>query len=158
MRIEYRAMREGEEDEVAVQLRSLGAELSAPWPLTITGQMLRDVSDLVYVTVADVDHELIGICTWMINFSTWRGDKGMYVCDLYIKPQYRSRNTGEALLRSAAIAGSKLGARYIKLEVSAESPRPNKFYERLGFDLPEDVRQMVLEPKEFNTFISGATK
>jgi ribosomal protein S18 acetylase RimI-like enzyme len=156
MILDCRPMRSGEEDEVARQIRELGHELNAPDILTVTGKSLREVKDFVHVTVAERQGKLIGICVWMINFSTWRGVKGMYVCDLFIRPDERSRNSGEILLRAAAREAASLGATFVKLEVSSENTRPNKFYNRIGFTLPPDVRLMFLEPEEFKSFILGA--
>ncbi len=155
MSIAYKPMRAGQEDAVAVQLRQLAKDLGSPLKPTITGAKLRAVSDFVHTTVAEDSGLLVGICTWMINFSSWRGVKGMYVSDLFVMDHMRGKNVGEHLLRAAAKDAARLGAEFIKLEVSSENPRPPKFYGRLGFDLSATDRQMFLEQDIFKTFIGG---
>ncbi len=157
MSIAYRAMRPGQEDAVAIQLRQFARELKAPHPPTITGEGLRAASDLVRVHVAEDSGLLVGLCTWMTIFSTWRGIKGMYCCDLFVMEHMRARRVGEQLLRHAARDAQQLGARFIKLEVNAENMRTHGFYERLGFHHAPTDRLMFLETAEFETFTGAIT-
>jgi len=46
--------------------------------------------------------ELAGIALWFLNFSTWLGRHGIYLEDLYVRPQFRGRGFGEALLARLA--------------------------------------------------------
>jgi GNAT superfamily N-acetyltransferase len=154
MSIAYRAMRAGQEDAVAVQLRHLAKDLGSPHKPTITGEALRQVSDLVHITVAEDSGLLVGICCWMINYSTWRGIKGIYVCDLFVMGHMRNKKVGENLMRAAARQGAILGAEFIKLEVNAANERTHKFYNRIGFDLSKTDRQMFLEPEPFKSFVA----
>jgi GNAT superfamily N-acetyltransferase len=43
----------------------------------------------VFCSIADHDGEVIGIAIWFLNFSTWLGKHGIYLEDLFIKPEYR---------------------------------------------------------------------
>jgi GNAT superfamily N-acetyltransferase len=53
-----------------------------------------------------VEHEgrLGGFAVWFVNFSTWSGKHGIYLEDLYVRPELRGLGYGKALLtRLAAI-------------------------------------------------------
>ncbi len=157
MSIAYRAMRPGQEDAIAVQLRMFAKDIGTPYEPTITGDSLRKVSDMLHVTVAEDSGLLVGICCWMIIYSTWRGIKGVYVGDLFVMDHVRGKKVGENLLRAAARDSAKLGAAFIKLEVNVSNERAQKFYSRIGFDLSKIDRQMFLEPEPFNAFVARST-
>jgi GNAT superfamily N-acetyltransferase len=52
--------------------------------------------------VAEVDGEIAGMALWFLNYSTWRGQHGIYLEDLFVRPQYRGRGLGRRLLASLA--------------------------------------------------------
>jgi GNAT superfamily N-acetyltransferase len=52
---------------------------------------------------AGVPGEAVGFALWFRNFSTWTGTAGMYLEDLYVRPDARGAGHGKALL--AALAG-----------------------------------------------------
>ena len=57
----------------------------------------------VYAIVAEADGgELMGFALWFLNYSTWLGKHGVYLEDLYVKPEYRGGGAGKALLRRLA--------------------------------------------------------
>jgi GNAT superfamily N-acetyltransferase len=51
-----------------------------------------------------VEHEgtLGGFAVWYVNFSTWSGRHGIYLEDLYVRPQLRGLGYGKHLLRTLA--------------------------------------------------------
>ena len=54
-----------------------------------------------------VEHEsdgrrLGGFALWFLNFSTWLGKNGLYLEDLYVRPELRGTGYGKALLSTLA--------------------------------------------------------
>lgn len=54
-----------------------------------------------------VEHEsdgrrLGGFALWFLNFSTWLGTNGLYLEDLYVRPELRGSGYGKALLATLA--------------------------------------------------------
>jgi GNAT superfamily N-acetyltransferase len=39
---------------------------------------------------------------WFLNYSTWQAKHGIYLEDLYIKPEFRAKGYGKALLKHLA--------------------------------------------------------
>ena len=56
----------------------------------------------VFADIAEWDGEPAGFALWFYNFSTFRGRHGIYLEDLFVRPDFRSRSIGKALLRHLA--------------------------------------------------------
>ena len=56
----------------------------------------------VFCDLVEVDGEIAGMAIWFLNYSTWQGKHGIYLEDLFIKPEYRGRGYGKALLKHLA--------------------------------------------------------
>ena len=56
----------------------------------------------VFADIAEWDGEPAGFALWFYNFSTFRGRHGIYLEDLFVRPDFRSKGLGKALLRHLA--------------------------------------------------------
>jgi GNAT superfamily N-acetyltransferase len=56
----------------------------------------------VFADIAEWNGEPAGFGLWFYNFSTFRGRHGIYLEDLYVRPDFRSKGIGRALLRHLA--------------------------------------------------------
>jgi GNAT superfamily N-acetyltransferase len=45
---------------------------------------------------------LAGFAVWFLNYSTWDGHHGIYLEDLYVRPQHRGTGLGKQLLTALA--------------------------------------------------------
>jgi GNAT superfamily N-acetyltransferase len=52
--------------------------------------------------VAEVAGEVVGFALWFLSFSTWRGVHGLYLEDLFVRPEHRGAGLGKALLAALA--------------------------------------------------------
>ena len=60
------------------------------------------------VLIAETDGAGVGYALFFSNFSTFLGKAGLYLEDLYVKPQYREHGIGKAMLsRLAKIAADR---------------------------------------------------
>ena len=57
---------------------------------------------VAYCHVAEVDGQIVGIAIWFLNYSTWLGKAGLYLEDLFVKPEFRSRGLGIQLMKALA--------------------------------------------------------
>ena len=82
----------------------------------------------------------IGYALFYENFASFRGQRGLYLEDLYVKPEFRGRKIGEAFLkRLAAIAKSRNFERIDFLVLDWNEPAI-KFYGKLGAKRDESER------------------
>ena len=59
----------------------------------------------VYAFVVDDQEDsdqLAGMAIWFLNYSTWDGTHGVYLEDLYVRPQFRGQGMGKALMKRLA--------------------------------------------------------
>jgi GNAT superfamily N-acetyltransferase len=106
-------------DECVLTQRQLEAALFAERPAA-------------FVHVAqDGDGELVGMALWFLNFSTWAGVHGVYLEDLYVRPQARGSGAGRALLATLAQLCVDRGYQRLDWWVLNWNPA-REFYHALG--------------------------
>jgi len=92
----------------------------------------------VFAHVAEEnDGSVVGVALWFRNFSTWDGVHGVYLEDLFVRPEHRGAGHGRALL--AALARECVERGYTRLSWSVlDWNEPSiGFYRALGA-VPQD--------------------
>jgi GNAT superfamily N-acetyltransferase len=87
--------------------------------------------------VAEVDGDVAGFAMWFLNFSTWNGTHGIYLEDLFVRPQHRGTGLGIELLRTLASTAAQSGYRRVEWAVLDWNTPSIDFYKRVGA-LPMD--------------------
>ena len=91
-------------------------------------------------------HALIedqGMVIYYPDFSTHRGQPGLYIQDLYVQPQARGTGLARALV-AATLTHQTWGAQYICLGVHPSNIAATKFYTKCGFTY-RGYEMMILE-------------
>ncbi|WNF28594.1 GNAT family N-acetyltransferase [Streptomyces sp. C11-1] len=78
------------------------------------------------------DGEVVGFALWFLNFSTWRGVHGIYLEDLYVRPERRGGGHGRALLAELARICVERGYERLEWSVLDWNAPSIAFYESLG--------------------------
>jgi GNAT superfamily N-acetyltransferase len=52
----------------------------------------------VFCDLAEINGEIVGFGLWFYTFSTFRGKHGLYLEDLFVKPEHRGLGVGRILL------------------------------------------------------------
>ncbi len=68
----------------------------------------------VFAHIAEDAGQPVGLAVWFVSFSTWTGQHGIYLEDLFVRPAHRGGGHGQALL--AALAGIAVERGYRRLE------------------------------------------
>jgi len=56
----------------------------------------------LYCDIAEWEDVAAGFAVWFLNFSTFRGRPGIYLEDVFVRPEFRGRGIGKALLTRLA--------------------------------------------------------
>ena len=56
----------------------------------------------LFCDIAEWSGAPAGFSVWFLNYSTFRGSHGIYIEDLFVRPDYRSRGIGKALMTRLA--------------------------------------------------------
>jgi GNAT superfamily N-acetyltransferase len=92
--------------------------------------------------IAEEDGQPAGFALYFFNYSTWRGRPGIHLEDLFVRPPFRGRGIGKALLtRVAAVAVERQCGR-LQWDVLDWNQPAIDFYHRLGAKFLDEWRIM----------------
>ncbi|MFB6815826.1 GNAT family N-acetyltransferase [Streptomyces sp. NPDC056347] len=122
---------------IHAMIRELAEYEKAPHEARATEAQLHEAlfgeRPAAYAHIAEADDgEPVGFALWFLNFSTWRGVHGIYLEDLYVRPQRRGGGHGKALLRELARICVERGYQRLEWSVLDWNAPSIAFYESLG--------------------------
>lgn len=91
----------------------------------------------------------VGYAIFYPNFTTFRGQRGLFLEDIYIREKYRGGGLGRAMLREIARIGSSRGFERIDFLVLDWNTPATKFYKSLGAVRDEDERHFKFTDEAF---------
>ncbi len=86
----------------------------------------------VFCEIVEVDGSMAGFAIWFLNYSTWQGKHGIYLEDLFVRPQYRGKGFGKALLKHLAAICEERGYGRFQWWVLDWNQPAIDFYKSLG--------------------------
>lgn len=86
----------------------------------------------VFCHLAELDGEPVGFALWFLNFSTWVGKHGIYLEDLFVRPQARGTGLGKALLTTLIDIARERGYGRVEWAVLNWNEVAQGFYRSLG--------------------------
>jgi GNAT superfamily N-acetyltransferase len=127
----------GEDVPIILELiRDLATYERAPDEVTATEEQLADVlfgeRPAAAVLLAFESKSPVGFAVYFYNFSTWLGRPGLYLEDLFVKPEKRGKGYGRALLVELAKIARDRGCGRMEWAVLDWNEPAMKFYRTLG--------------------------
>ena len=86
----------------------------------------------VFCELVEIDGNVVGMAIWFLNYSTWQGRHGIYLEDLYIKPEFRGKGLGKAFLQHLARICSERGYGRFQWWVLDWNSPAIEFYHSIG--------------------------
>lgn len=119
-------------------VRELAEYEKAPDEAKATPEQLHEAlfgerpAAFAHIAEDDGTGERVGYSVWFLNFSTWRGVHGIYLEDLYVRPEARGGGHGKALLTELARICVERGYERLEWSVLDWNAPSIAFYESLG--------------------------
>ena len=92
----------------------------------------------VFCDLVEVDGQIAGVAIWFLNYSTWQAKHGIYLEDLYIKPEFRAKGYGKALLKHLAQICDKQGYGRLQWWVLDWNSPAIEFYRSFGAEAMDE--------------------
>jgi GNAT superfamily N-acetyltransferase len=108
-----------------------------------------------HALIAECDGEAVGLSLWFCNFSSWRGDLGIYIQDLYVDDTLRGTGLGRRLLEETARSGRDSGATHLRLSVASSNTGARAFYKRLGLAFRDDECIYQISDADFSSLATN---
>ena len=93
-------------DEILAMIYELALYEKAPDEAKATREQIIEsffsADPRVFCEIVEIDGVVAGFAIWFLNYSTWQGKHGIYLEDLFIRPQYRGTGYGKRLLQHLA--------------------------------------------------------
>jgi ribosomal-protein-alanine N-acetyltransferase len=132
---------QGDQDLEGV-LEVEGESFTNPWTREMYTWELANRSVCHIFIVRTADCPVAGFCACWLVFDE------IHINNVAIRPAFRSRGMGTALLQHVLDEGRRLGARRATLEVRASNTGARRLYERLGFYVAGTRRNYYTNPVE----------
>lgn len=107
---------------------------------------------------ADEPESVAGFCLYFTNFSTWRSKPGIYLEDLFIRPQYRKRGYGRMLIQALAREVLMMDGGRLEWSCLRWNTPSLDFYKSLGAKEMEDWVQLRVDGRELERLALGKTE
>lgn len=105
----------------------------------------------------DKPEAVAGMAMYFNNYSTWRSRPGIYLEDLFVRPQYRKRGYGKMLIQALAQETCRIGGARLEWCCLRWNKPSLEFYDTLGAKRLEDWVSLRVDGKELENLAMGRT-
>jgi GNAT superfamily N-acetyltransferase len=96
-----------------------------------TEQMLAETDLFGCIVAENGEGEIIGMALYFFAYFTWVG-KSLYLDDLYVKPEYREKGIGSALLDRIFLLAKEENCKRLRWQVLNWNERAISLYKKTG--------------------------
>jgi ribosomal protein S18 acetylase RimI-like enzyme len=96
----------------------------------------------------------VGYAIFYPHFSSFRGQRGLYLEDIFVTREYRGRGVGRQLLAEVTRRAAENGFERLDLLVNADNENAIRFYENLGAERNENERHFRFVDAAFQKLLS----
>jgi GNAT superfamily N-acetyltransferase len=125
-------------------IRALAAYERAPEAVTATeADLERDgfgLNPFYFCLIAEHEGRPAGFAFYFFNYSTWLGQPGLYLEDLFIEPDLRGLGIGKALLERVAAIAVEKGCPRLQWAVLDWNTPAIEFYRAMGAEFLDEWR------------------
>ena len=142
-------------------IRELAEYERAPNAVVCTEQDLRrdgfGPSPVFHVIVAEWNGEDAGMAFYFYNYSTWQGRSGIFIEDLFVRPRFRGKGIGRALMAKLAQTAIDEKCHGIRWEVLDWNKPAIEVYQHLGSKFRDGWKVMQITGQELGELARSAS-
>jgi len=105
----------------------------------------------------DTPQAVAGMAMFFNNYSTWRSKPGVYLEDLFVRPQYRKRGYGKMLIQALAQEVVRIQGGRLEWCCLRSNTPSLKFYDSLGAKQMTDWVSLRVDGKALEDLAMGRT-
>ena len=105
--------------------------------------------------LARVDDTVAGYAIYYRTFSTFVGRPGVYLEDIYVRPNFRSRGLGRAMLEAVAKISVELGGGRLEWNALDWNENALRFYRSLGASVRDEWVLLRMNSGDVRKFLDG---
>ena len=144
-------------------VRELAAYERAPAEAVATAaDLLRDGFETAQpkfrVLIAEWSGAAAGFAFFFYNYSTWLGRPGLYLEDLFVRPEFRKRGIGKALFVELARVAVREGCGRFQWQVLDWNATAIEFYQSLGARVEREWLTMRLTGEALRALAASPTQ
>lgn len=112
---------------------------------TTEADLLRDgfgPNPVIHCLIAEAEGQPAGFALYFFNYSTWRGRPGIHLEDLFVRPEFRGRGVGKALLAAVARVAVERRCGRLQWDVLEWNQPAIDFYQSIGARFMSEWRIM----------------
>ena len=95
--------------------------------------LMLEAQDGRYVTVAEMDQKIVGMCSVQTFISTSEGGVVGIIEDMIVSKEYRGRGVGMSLIRPIEVWARKKGLSRLQLLADKNNTAALEFYKKIGW-------------------------
>ena len=108
--------------------------------------------------IATVDGVRAGYAVYFHTFSSFAGRPGIFLEDVYVRPTFRRRGLGSALLKAVALIGAERGCGRFEWIALRWNETALKFYQNLGAKVMDDWALLRMNGREIRNLVGAKEK
>lgn len=124
----------------------------------VTGESLREATfgenAFVYLLAGFEENDLIAFALLYAKYASFRGERSLYLEDLYVRPEFRGKGLGLAMLKRAAKLAKSNGFQRLDWQALKWNTPAIDFYNKIGAESDDGNINFRLIDKNFEDLAS----
>lgn len=153
MALTVRKGNEGDFRAIFGLIKDLAEFENAPGDVKNSVAQMKREKNMFKFFVAEEDGVVVGFALYYLAYYTWVG-KSLYLDDIYIKPEFRSRRIGSMLLRKVFEVARKENCKRVRWQVLDSNSNAIGFYKKHGAVIHREWYNCDFGEKEIRKLLS----
>jgi GNAT superfamily N-acetyltransferase len=150
----------GDVPDLLRMLRQSAEDQGFPDAVVVSEEQLAHdgwgASPRFHALIADWNEKPAGLALYFFNYSTWVSRYGLYLEDLYVDSEHRSKGVAKALMSHLARIAQDHGCGRFQWLVHCRNERALALYNSLGAESVEEWTLMLIEKDGIASLAAGS--